>query len=89
VRDIKSYRKYWESQTRRENDKLKSRVQFKVSGCWTTPKKERTRELHEKKEKKKGTNFKQNEKTIKGDLDMHVNLLHVGGSGLQTAPLSL
>jgi hypothetical protein len=53
VRDRKPDRKYWESRTRREDDKPKSRVQFKVSGCWTTPKKERTRELHEKKEKKR------------------------------------
>jgi hypothetical protein len=53
VRDRKSDRKYWESQTRREDDKLKGRVQIKVSGCWTTPKKERTKELHEKEKKRK------------------------------------
>jgi hypothetical protein len=87
VRDRKSDWKYWESRTRRGDDKSNSRVQFKVSGCWTTPKKERKSTIR-KEEENKGTNFKQNEKTIKGDLDVHITLLHLEGSGLQIAPRS-
>jgi hypothetical protein len=41
-----------------------------------------------KEEKNKGTNFKQNEKAIKRDLGVHIILLHLAGSGLETTSRS-